>query len=220
LHIKKTIYSGTLVFAFMMVFLGSLSCSNYITPSLKPPVAGDLDSDRDGLSDSQETSIGTNPKKPDTDGDGLLDKYELDAGLNPLNIDTDGDGIQDGDDFLPRVNNIQLYQYLGIGIVVIIIVCLVFYDIRIGLTKKRKQSIQKTKAQRANFDEKIRLESGRIHEYAEEHYGSVTLDELVKGIPMEPNQVKRCLKFLKTKKRHDYYDFPDLINEYSKNRRK
>jgi predicted component of type VI protein secretion system len=78
------------------------------------------DRDNDGLSDTQEGIIGTDPDNPDTDSDGLLDGEEvltwgteplirdtdtdilLDGdevhtyGTNPTNPDTDGDGIPDG----------------------------------------------------------------------------------------------------------------------------
>ena len=54
------------------------------------------DTDGDGLTDAEETSLGTNPLNPDTDGDGLTDGDEvLIYGTNPLNIDTDGDGFDD-----------------------------------------------------------------------------------------------------------------------------
>ena len=43
-----------------------------------------LDSDQDGLSNKEETAIGTNPNKPDTDGDGYTDRNELLSGYNPL----------------------------------------------------------------------------------------------------------------------------------------
>ncbi|MFZ9936932.1 MAG: hypothetical protein ACO3JG_07700, partial [Luteolibacter sp.] len=43
-----------------------------------------VDSDRDGLTDAQEATLGTDPGNPDTDGDGLTDKAEVDAGKNPL----------------------------------------------------------------------------------------------------------------------------------------
>lgn len=42
------------------------------------------DTDKDGLSDMVEESIGTDPKKADTDGDKFGDKEELLAGYNPL----------------------------------------------------------------------------------------------------------------------------------------
>jgi hypothetical protein len=57
------------------------------------------DRDGDGLSDSQEEIIGTDPDNPDTDTDGLSDGEEvLTWGTNPLNRDTDGDVLLDGDE--------------------------------------------------------------------------------------------------------------------------
>ena len=65
------------------------------------------DSDMDGLNDSLEQSLGTNPFQSDSDGDGISDFDEINQdgdstsyspGLdsNPLNFDTDGDSLSDG----------------------------------------------------------------------------------------------------------------------------
>jgi hypothetical protein len=56
------------------------------------------DTDGDGLNDGQEVNqYGTNPNQQDTDGDTLLDGAEVnDHGTSPVNPDTDGDGITDG----------------------------------------------------------------------------------------------------------------------------
>jgi len=55
------------------------------------------DSDADGLLDSEEINLGTNPKKADSDNDGLNDYEEVHVyGTDPLNPDTDGDGLKDG----------------------------------------------------------------------------------------------------------------------------
>lgn len=43
----------------------------------------DADPDGDGLTNSEESGIGTNPNDPDTDGDGVDDKTENDQGSNP-----------------------------------------------------------------------------------------------------------------------------------------
>lgn len=43
-----------------------------------------LDSDQDGLSDSEESSYKTDPQKQDTDGDGYSDGAEIKSGYNPL----------------------------------------------------------------------------------------------------------------------------------------
>ncbi len=63
-----------------------------------------LDSDGDGVADSDEVAAGTNPlaaephtdRAPDTDGDGLSDTLEASIGTSPTKIDTDGDGFGDG----------------------------------------------------------------------------------------------------------------------------
>jgi hypothetical protein len=56
-----------------------------------------LDTDRDGLSDTEEVTLGTNPHHPDTDGDGLPDGEEVNIlRTDPLNPDSDGDGLSDG----------------------------------------------------------------------------------------------------------------------------
>jgi len=56
------------------------------------------DSDDDGLSNSREAELGTNPDKADTDSDGLDDRNEIKLGTDPLVNDTDGDGLLDGDE--------------------------------------------------------------------------------------------------------------------------
>ncbi len=56
-----------------------------------------LDSDNDGLPDSEELTLGTDPYQADTDSDGLSDYDEVKKYLtNPLKPDTDGDGYMDG----------------------------------------------------------------------------------------------------------------------------
>ncbi|NUM56869.1 MAG: PQQ-dependent sugar dehydrogenase, partial [Candidatus Hydrogenedentes bacterium] len=57
----------------------------------------DPDSDSDGLTDSQEQELGTDPNDPDTDDDGLSDGAEVNThGTNPKKADTDDDGLSDG----------------------------------------------------------------------------------------------------------------------------
>jgi hypothetical protein len=68
-------------------------------------IASDVDTDGDGISDTDEVAQGTNLGKADTDGDGLCDGSvtvegvcvagEVLAGTNPGLGDTDGDGLGD-----------------------------------------------------------------------------------------------------------------------------
>lgn len=77
-------------------------------PCIPNPNAGPCDQDGDGLTNSEETTNGTNPTNPDTDGDGINDGNEVAGNTNPLDpcdppnttpectIDSDGDGLLDG----------------------------------------------------------------------------------------------------------------------------
>lgn len=63
-------------------------------PVVEPQIT---DSDNDGLSDTKERELGTDPLNPDSDGDRLFDREEVEVyKTDPLNIDTDGDGYEDG----------------------------------------------------------------------------------------------------------------------------
>ncbi|USZ69228.1 hypothetical protein NGM10_05670 [Halorussus salilacus] len=54
------------------------------------------DLDDDGLIDSREEELGTDPRNADTDGDGLDDGEEVEKGTDPTEADTDDDGLDDG----------------------------------------------------------------------------------------------------------------------------
>jgi hypothetical protein len=56
------------------------------------------DTDGDGLTDTAEDAIGTDPLIADTDGDGIVDGDEIRIGTDPLDADTDDDGLTDGDE--------------------------------------------------------------------------------------------------------------------------
>ena len=61
------------------------------------------DSDRDGLFNSEERDLRTDPDDPDTDGDGVWDGEEVFVfATNPRDDDTDNDGMNDRGDPLPR----------------------------------------------------------------------------------------------------------------------
>lgn len=65
------------------------------------PVSTDdkTDTDQDGLTDAEETSLGANPRLVDSDGDGLSDWEEVKVwGTKPLTADSDNDTYPDGEE--------------------------------------------------------------------------------------------------------------------------
>jgi len=60
----------------------------------------DDDADDDGVTDSDESTSGTDPLNPDSDGDGLLDGEEHTATTSPLDVDTDADGLTDYEEIM------------------------------------------------------------------------------------------------------------------------
>lgn len=68
-------------------------------PEPAPQIAPDVDTDGDGLIDTEETTLGANSTSPDTDGDGLFDGEEVKVfHTDPLKRDTDGDNFTDGEE--------------------------------------------------------------------------------------------------------------------------
>ena len=67
------------------------------TYCIKGGVDESRDSDKDGLTDVREKSLGTNPNRFDSDEDGLNDQQEIEVyETDPLDSDTDDDGYLDG----------------------------------------------------------------------------------------------------------------------------
>lgn len=69
-------------------------------PGITNP-ADTTDTDNDGLTDTEEKDLGTNPNDPDTDNDNLTDGFEVDNStpsdpLDPKDMDSDGNGVNDG----------------------------------------------------------------------------------------------------------------------------
>lgn len=68
------------------------------TPPPPPPEAA-ADVDRDGLTDEEEATAGTQANLADTDEDGLSDRAEVKVyKSNPLVADSDSDGKRDGEE--------------------------------------------------------------------------------------------------------------------------
>jgi gliding motility-associated-like protein len=87
----------------------------FITVNACSLLDANQDCDLDGLTNGQETALGTDPSNPDTDGDGVLDGTEVADGTSPLNpcslvfasqtlapstawnnLDCDNDGLSNG----------------------------------------------------------------------------------------------------------------------------
>lgn len=63
------------------------------------------DSDGDGLNDSEELRLKTNPYSNDTDSDRLNDSFEVSIGCNPCSTDSDGEGVCDYDEVMKYHSN-------------------------------------------------------------------------------------------------------------------
>ena len=93
--------SGNISIGYMDIFSSVAAPSTFAFAVIDNLVVSSItvDSDGDGLSDSDETDIyRTDPFDPDTDDDGLTDGEEVALGTDPLADDSDGDGIIDGSD--------------------------------------------------------------------------------------------------------------------------
>jgi hypothetical protein len=67
---------------------GDYTATNIIVPMVRPvsvTAAFSDDADGDGLLNTNETALGTNPRSKDSDGDGMNDPHELIAGTSPTN---------------------------------------------------------------------------------------------------------------------------------------
>lgn len=88
---------------FNKTYLPTNSSAKYGDVAMR--LFADSDSDDDGLNDSEEILLGTDPNDPDTDDDGLLDGTEVvmaegTGSPDPLDPDSDDDGLLDGDEVL------------------------------------------------------------------------------------------------------------------------
>lgn len=76
------------------------SCNRSSTSTVRVSI-GNADRDNDGLDDTEEDRLGTNPNQADTDSDDINDGVEVRSGcMSPVNPDSDNDGLRDGDEDL------------------------------------------------------------------------------------------------------------------------
>jgi hypothetical protein len=91
-YTPTTDYTGTDDFIYR-VTLGNgeyAEATVSLTVSDSDTNTGTVDTDKDGLTDKEEATLGTDPTKADTDGDSINDKAEVGSDLkNPLDTDDD-----------------------------------------------------------------------------------------------------------------------------------
>ncbi|HMT93853.1 IPTL-CTERM sorting domain-containing protein [uncultured Thiothrix sp.] len=99
---KAVIKNGKLVYTADAAYVGADTFSYFVSDAKGGVTEGTVnvtvnsattgtDTDGDGLTDTQEQSLGTNPAAADTDLDGVPDKVEVGADVTTP-VDTDGDG--------------------------------------------------------------------------------------------------------------------------------
>jgi len=81
---------------------------------LVPDGTAGVDTDLDGLTDTEEAALGTDPSSADSDGDGLDDGDEVFIyGTDPMAVDSDDDGVDDGteiDEGTDPMDETDLYE--------------------------------------------------------------------------------------------------------------
>lgn len=92
------------------ITLSDISASCTVEVHFTP---ADVDSDGDGLTDTEETHYNTDPYEVDSDGDGLSDSDEIYVyETDPNNPDSDGDGTDDYNQFFitetPIINHMSM----------------------------------------------------------------------------------------------------------------
>lgn len=103
-----------------------------------PEAATDSDPDKDGLTNLEEFTQGTNPVSSDTDNDGWSDSVELAKGFSPTN---------------PASHPASILKYLLWIIFILLIVGGVAYGVFVVLQMKRKEKAEKT--QREFYTESV-----------------------------------------------------------------
>lgn len=75
-----------------------------------------VDSDGDGLTDTEEAAIGSDPQLPDSDGDGIEDAEELELGTDPTRADSDTDGLSDPMELEAGSDPLNMFSWPGDGV--------------------------------------------------------------------------------------------------------
>jgi hypothetical protein len=99
-HFKGDI-AEILIYDRVLSFTERESVSRYLNIKYLIP---NMDADKDGLTNSQEASLGTSPLIWDTNRDGLSDRQNILMGFDPLSDDVDGDGLTNAEEYAVGAN--------------------------------------------------------------------------------------------------------------------
>jgi hypothetical protein len=99
----------------------SVNTSQIVSPPLSMAGVFSNDTDGDGLTNSQEVDLGTDPNNSDTDSDNVDDGLEVGTETDPTdsssnsdpNQDSDGDGFSDFDEILAGTNHLDPESFPG-----------------------------------------------------------------------------------------------------------
>ena len=166
-----------------------------------------LDTDGDGLSDSEEllglTNYLTEPLLNDTDDDGLSDGNEVHSkNTNPLIRDSECDGIEDGSDLFATTDNQVIYNSTFSFIGVLIVTTAIILQWHWGLTPGRRTRVREQR------DEERRLRPlvDRLRELCATDYdGYIRLSEVMHDLGVDEVTALKCLKKLDASDDGEYY---------------
>ncbi len=92
---------GSFLFISQKSYQENISATQTASYLQTQEAVGSTDADGDGLPNSEEIEIGTDPNNPDTDADGLSDGDEVKIyRTDPTLPDTEGDALSDGEEVL------------------------------------------------------------------------------------------------------------------------
>ncbi len=118
---------------------------DYTLPRIRKPYSGGPgdDDDGDGINNSRELELGTDPNNPDSDGDGVSDGVELAKGSDPLN----------GTDF-PDEKKKGEEQGLSSGILIGIIIAIIVVLVILFLLMRKREPQEETETEEKKEEEK------------------------------------------------------------------
>ncbi len=155
-----------------------------------PEAATDADPDKDGLTNLQEFTQGTNPTKKDTDGDGWKDGVELDKGTSPTDPASHPPSIFLG--FLWTIFILLLIAGAGYGIYIVL---------QARKEKKKPAIAEKYAIERPPAKITAAEEIAKLKEFAKEEEipekDWISLEKVIKKKPLPPKKFAEAIEQLR-----------------------